>query len=381
MNYLADSILTVVDCSKISKDAIEDLFMNSRDRLRDVELKSEIEKELEKVIHDHPGLKQLKERRRRERLSDRLGESKPLKDVLDKVLKKSSTLAQLLKHGKLLHTPFNLTGVDVEEEFKGNYYPDYFDLRSNEYKKCPINQRSKMTYDTDAMNDYFSRTEFPGDFKLCLNGNEYEDYSISLWNGTGTLTIDLPSDISPGEELSFSTEVSDETGFNRFTSDFIIKVLPKVEVDYPPGGKRATGSGSKGKKKKKPLQLQIPNVERVYVDKWEQHNFDKSSALKVYHADEREYDFFVNMDNEWLLSEIKSRFKEEPEIFKAQFEFGMALVGIGMLMEAQTNEVSSSEEPNVLEMIPKVTRAIAPIMLPLINELGTMIEDEVEIEG
>jgi hypothetical protein len=32
-------------------------------------------------------------------------------------------------------------------------------------------------------------------------------------------------------------------------------------------------------------------------------------------------------------------------------------------------------------MIPKVTRAIAPIMLPLINELGTMIEDEVEVEG
>jgi hypothetical protein len=50
-------------------------------------------------------------------------------------------------------------------------------------------------------------------------------------------------------------------------------------------------------------------VERVYTDKWEQHDFDKSSALKVYHADEREYDFFVNMDNEWLLTEIKSRFK------------------------------------------------------------------------
>jgi len=44
--YLSDSLLVVVDCSDFDGRAREDLFMNSRDRLRSGELRSRIEEEL-----------------------------------------------------------------------------------------------------------------------------------------------------------------------------------------------------------------------------------------------------------------------------------------------------------------------------------------------
>lgn len=57
MSYLADSLLIIADCSKFDGRTREDLFMNSRDRLREGELKKEIESKLADLIKKHQGLR------------------------------------------------------------------------------------------------------------------------------------------------------------------------------------------------------------------------------------------------------------------------------------------------------------------------------------
>ena len=47
MGRLAKSLLVIVDCSQLTVAAREDLFMNSRDRLSNGELRKAIEEELE----------------------------------------------------------------------------------------------------------------------------------------------------------------------------------------------------------------------------------------------------------------------------------------------------------------------------------------------
>ena len=64
MGYLTDSLLVVVDCSELLGRSREDLFMNSRDRLRSGSLRKKIENELSELIRNHPGLKALREKRR-----------------------------------------------------------------------------------------------------------------------------------------------------------------------------------------------------------------------------------------------------------------------------------------------------------------------------
>ncbi|MGH2719387.1 MAG: hypothetical protein ACRDJU_12530, partial [Actinomycetota bacterium] len=46
MGYLADSLLVTVDCSEIEGETREDLFMNSRDRLRDNAISDDLVKQL-----------------------------------------------------------------------------------------------------------------------------------------------------------------------------------------------------------------------------------------------------------------------------------------------------------------------------------------------
>jgi hypothetical protein len=89
LSYLSDSILVIVDCSKLTGRAREDLFMNSRDRLSGGELRTEIERTLEDLLKNHDGLRALKERRRREEIEAKLDDSKPLEDILESLLKRS----------------------------------------------------------------------------------------------------------------------------------------------------------------------------------------------------------------------------------------------------------------------------------------------------
>ena len=56
MSYLADSIFILADCSNFDRKTTENLFMNSRDRLRSNDIKKEIETELELLVKTHPGL-------------------------------------------------------------------------------------------------------------------------------------------------------------------------------------------------------------------------------------------------------------------------------------------------------------------------------------
>lgn len=89
MSYLNDSILVIADCSKFERRVQEDLFMNSRDRLRDsVAIRYEIENQLEDLVKNHPGLRALREQRRREEIEDKLKDSKPLAEVLENIIKK-----------------------------------------------------------------------------------------------------------------------------------------------------------------------------------------------------------------------------------------------------------------------------------------------------
>ena len=127
MGRLDDSILVMVDCTQLSGRAREDLFMNSRDRLRHGELRDEIERELEILIRDHPGLRALRERRRNEEIQERVGRAQPLEDAIRSILKSSPSLSSLFLTGTRLANPFKSRQVAAEERvYRGKLHPTYY---------------------------------------------------------------------------------------------------------------------------------------------------------------------------------------------------------------------------------------------------------------
>jgi hypothetical protein len=108
--------------------------MNSRDRLSAAPLRHAIEDELEVLLKHHEGLRELKERRRREELEESLKDSKPLEEVLEKLIRHSPSLSQLFLLGDHAANPFKPKTVQSQEKrFEGKRYPTYFRFKGKEY--------------------------------------------------------------------------------------------------------------------------------------------------------------------------------------------------------------------------------------------------------
>lgn len=385
MSYLADSILILVDCSKMEKRKQEDLFMNSRDRLSGGPLQDEIEQQLEDIIKNHQGLRALRERRRREDIEDKLQDSRPLADVLKNIIKKSPSLSSLFTQGVRIKNPFNFAGVTEKGKFKGREFPTYFKL-VKEYtkekpKSCPINnKRFRVQFETDAENDYFNRDKEPGELTLKINGKSIEDYSLNLWNGLATLNIGLPASVKIGDILCLRTEVIDISRIEPFPNEFCIKIEEQQERNGGDNGERKKPSSKeRGEDRQKPTYLDIPNAWEVRRNEWGKHNFDEKSALRVVDAgEETGYDFYINMDNVYLQIEIKENIKIDHKLLEARFKYGMVLLGISLLdFEEKKKKVKKTtpqekEDVSIFEKISQFSRAISPMLLPMISSLGDL---------
>lgn len=382
MSYLADSILVIVDCSKFERRIQEDLFMNSRDRLRDgVAIRYEIENQLEDLIRNHPGLRALREQRRREEIEDKLQDSKPLAEVLENIIKKSPSLSKLFLEGVRIRNPFNLVDVKTKKEFNGKRFPTYFrickEYSKNNPKNAPINRRFRVQFETDAENEYFNRDREPGQFSIFFDNHIIKDFSLNLWNGLATLTVAIPDNVRVGDVLLFRTETMDNSRIEPFYNEFYVKIASPEKGGGGPGGKRKEppGKDESEETRKMPSRLALPNIIelRKTDEKWLRHFKEDEDALSVKDTGENGYDFYINLDNVFLQTEIKGSPKIDPRLLEARFKYGMVLLGISLLEHFEKKEIETQRNGlSIYDEIFSVSKAVSPILLPMISSLGDL---------
>ena len=398
MQRIEDSILVIVDCSQISGRAREDLFMNSRDRMEQGEFLKRIERELESVIYESPLLRDLRNKRREDDLKNKLEDSKPFQEVLESILKKSPSLSSLFSGKGPLPNPFKPFKTKDLTTFRGRSYPSYFRFKQMPYGKdllrtTPANMRSRISFETDVTNDYFTREPYGGKFRLqsLNNGLPNEPLpsnSLNLQNGTATLNLALPEGAKVGETFRYRAEVSDDTLAKPFENYFLVTVKP---AQKPRGGRtdRPGVEGNENGGKNSRLEgLQMPDSILVYEADWSDYGFDRLSALKAVHDPPKDDEnsgrhmYYLNMDNLYLKTELKNT-KEHPEILKARWKYGMVLIGMALLRERKEpdNEPddgfrTGGEAASPYDCVYEATAAIAPVLLPLIAHLGSLSESE-----
>jgi hypothetical protein len=413
LSYLADSILVIVDCSRFSGRAREDLFMNSRDRLSGGELRQELEAVLEDMLKQHPGLRSLKEQRRREETEERFADSKPLENILENLLKKSQTLASLFLRGERASNPFKIVKVQEEDKpYQGKTYPTFFKFQGKEYghvlhRETAKNMRSRIPFETDTVNDYFSRSIDTGTFFLWreVDGERQQvpNYVGPIpQNGTATLSVPLPDECSPGEEIHFLAVVTDPTRLEAFENRFVVKVRPAAEPSGGSGPRPPKPPGPKpGPDRDATSGITLPKIIKVHEAEWKKQSppFDKQTALRIKDAGADEpngggngngeekatlYDFYVNMDNLYLRSEMKPA-SADSELLRNRFIYGNVLLGLALLhqeeldkktqREGQAEEGGDKDEEthvNIEDRVAQFTRAVAPVLLPMVESLGSL---------
>ena len=413
-SYLRDSLLVIVDCSDLSGRAREDLFMNSRDRLSGGELRSKIEKTLEVMLKDNKILRMLKERRQREQRDSKIDDSKPLEDMLKSILKKSPTLSQMFLQGTRISNPFKTVEVQAHDQpYKGKRHPTFFKFKGKNYgfvlrHDCHIDMRVRVTFESDVVNDYFGREIDKGEFALfsVIDDNKtlYKEFTLNMQNGIATLNLELPSSCAVGDELHFEALVKDRTLIEPFENSFVITVREAVTSKQGKSPtRRKPPSKEKGSEREMPLGIQLPRNTKVYENPEEGHKgwhdmtppFDKYSALGIIHAGDSDedsengqdiYDFYINMDNVYLKNEQKN-VNRDPVAMNACFLYGMILFGIALIHDELKTKKSQedreednnlqSDEINIERKVENFTKAVAPILIPMIDNLGNL-EDDIE---
>ena len=365
LDYISNSTLVSVDCTKLSERIREDLFHGSRDRMRECEERNRLYDRIATYLKDHQGLKEINARRRSEKMSKAISEEETA-NLFQDLIKDDPTLAELFQIGHKIKVPRGL--IPDPEEFKGNSFPTYFRMykepKTGLVRHCPKNRRCKIIYETDAENDYFSRTKDPG--RIEVEGTPIMS-SIHLWKGRATLTFELPEHSNPGDTMIVKVEVTDIFRVDPFFSSFKIQ----VEEEAPPqerGGKPKTGA----------LFTGLPKIKEVRRDEWAKWNFTAKSALLLKSGgddDHDELDIAVNMDNIFLNNEKAKRKNLDPQIINYWFKYGLCLHALGMIYNQKNNpeyEEPDSENSNssVFETIKSVSEGLAVTIIPVIAHLS-----------
>lgn len=400
MGNLQKSLLVVLDCSLLRDRSHEMLFMNSRDRLSDAPLAHAIQKELADVLHEHEGLRALRERRRREEAERTLEQARPVEEVLQNLIRKQPSLSALFLWGEHASNPFSLVDKPTKE-YVGHLHPTEFRFKGRPYgevliRDSHLGEKSRITFETDVVNDYFTRTANRGIASVTCGHNGSPaafDMNLNLRDGFAHLNITLPPEAKPGDSLELAISVTDPTLVEPFVNRAVLRVRPAHH--HPPGPprppRRRPEEQGNGRTEKRPGGIALPEIEDVYKESWESRGMTEDSGARAVQVDETAagqpvYKFYVNQDNRFLLAEIKGS-RDVPEVLRARYRFALVLAGLGALRAvdaSEDKERSDSEESPRLDAedaVRIVTDALAPVILPLIASLGALTPHDLDEEA
>ncbi|WP_338359821.1 hypothetical protein [Yeosuana marina] len=344
LNLLKNHLLIHVDCTNMKYDFRKELFMASRDRLKSGDEVNYLRSYLASQLSKADGrLSEIEKKRRQAVDIDTSSNTSDLLKNFSKNLPLDSDLMKLLndtfkldlkKEKKSKQEKKQSKNEKVESPFDPQRYPSMFKIDTkndgiHEVAKIPLNGEKTIKFSTDVENDYFDRTDDPGELQLSILGIKSNDLfggdapgepkePSELFNviksspNKGTIKISL----NPKETLKVGDAVQMQVSLTApgedFNEIFWVKIAdketkkeeaPKVEDDNE--------------------SLGLPNMVFAYEDKegkgenaisWDDVETATSldMDIKTVMAPEAQGDnlnaIFINMDSS-VLKTFKSKYK------------------------------------------------------------------------
>ena len=256
-----------------------------------------------------------------------------------------------------------------------------------------LDSRTRLTFETDAADDYLFRDLDRGALRVLLvRGDQEEEITGYTYRGPHdgifSLTlISLPAGTNAGDELKYRIEVTDDSRIEAFANDLTLRVQkPTSNTGGGTGKPRKApnaGTGNSGGSS----TLQLPNIKEVREAEWDKYGFNELSALKIINAGQPDgdaagstadvFDFYVNVDNKFLRI-MQKESKDDPKLLRAKFVYALVLVGLAVLQEDHATSKAVAEgggengTPNVEAVVERMTRALGPVLLPMLQSIGSL---------
>jgi len=289
LNLLKNHLLIHVDCTEMKYEFRKELFMASRDRLKDGEETQMLRQYLAKKLGASDGrLAEIQKLRKQAVNVDTSSSTSQLIKDFTRNLPMNSDLMKLLgdtfkldlkKDQKSKKEGIKKAAKEKEEApFQPNRFPSQFKINSKvkgdtEVAQIPINGEKTIKFSTDVENDYFDRTDEPGDLKVGVMSITPNDTEGGTGPGTpreiseifnvnksspnkGTIKISL----NPKDELKVGDAVQMKVSLTAPGGDF--EEIFWVKIADPEKKKEPT---PKEDKDDEPLGL--PNMIFAYQNK------------------------------------------------------------------------------------------------------------------
>lgn len=402
-DYLWNSLLVFLDCTGISTRARETLFMPSRDRLRDSAFRRAVEDALEDKLKTHPKLREIASARRDRERANAPQMAESFRRFLEEMLRRHPQLAGIFGAGlqiKNPHKPLSVVAGDSPREL--HRFPSFFrfknvSLNTAYRREAYLNSQVRLTLETDAEDDYFSRDRDRGTCKL-WHVEAGERVPAKNWKspnlaaGEAHIALALPADAPVGSTVEYEIEITDPSRIDPFLNRVLLAVKPERLVPprppVPPSPTPPTPTPKTGKGAFNDSTLAIPEPIEVEESQWSDHEgFDRETALVIKAApggsdDQIAYDYYVNMGNYHLARAIKATPRKGADM-RRQFKLGMTIIGLSLVHDdAQRVARPTDDDPDragppaIADQVKLMTSAMAPFLIPMVAMLSANAVEE-----
>lgn len=345
MNMLKQHLLIHVDCTHMTYEFRKELFMASRDRMKDGDETQALRRFLAERLSKKGGrLWEIQERRKAAVDIDTSASTQDLLRSFAKSMPLDPELKKMLQQALKVDLKADRPGPEKkkatpkqpkpEEPFKPERFPAFLNLDrkkggSTEVVMVPLGGEKTIKLKTNVENDYFDRVEEPGELKVSL-------LNVASNESTGGSAAGAPKGITDLFNVAKSSPKEGTIKIALSPKKSELKVGDQVQVKVSltaPGGdleelfwvKIAEPEQPKEPKQKEEApddNLGLPELVQVYKEKGERENVADWDAVLEATNESMDYDtvmvpeaegddlkkIFVNMDSRVLI-EYKNRIR------------------------------------------------------------------------
>lgn len=398
--YLSGYLLVNIDCTNIPVYIRDQLFMSSRDRMRNNADYRTLKYEVARELKDHNILRQINERRREEKIFQNPKDEEFLKKVMSKLLRKNEEISKLLGlNGTIVSNITKTIKKKIMKKgdvFKSKRFPTFIKFRkleSGNIKMLPQNGECKLFLETDVEDEYLIRPQDNGELKITFeklhlgkgsgggegkNENfEEEIFDVNVVGpskGQIKLRIKNKKKLPVGTTIPLNIELASPDGPHTLTAF--------IKIDNPIGK-------TKEKDVKTPITYSLPKIIQVYKEMkkviecaiWNDpdYNWTGRDICKIFPSGNEKYlvdAVAINMDADVLHNYIRRRKLTDKNIehTKRLYQIGTYLISLILYFQISNRENIEDKE----DLLSYLMKGVGKIILQVI--INEEIIKEVEKE-
>ena len=384
---LKDRVVIIVDASNLSETAHNDVWKGDRENIRATEIGQIYTDEVTKIIAGSEYLKELQQRIAREEMENLTQEGQT--SLFQGLVDNDPSIAQLLPGGLTVTLPGNIgRGGHEPEEYQGNYSPTFLNLIGRSVRQngaeIAVNGRRRVLFETDVVNDYFTRPDNRGRVFTMGLDNKFS-YTGSLYNGRLTMTFEaLPNKVVPGEEISATVALLHDSIPEPVTEQLTLRVVaerkPASPGSHPPkpnnDDEEDETTISRGLPPTKWLTRDGRSIGEDETDPWPD-DFTDQDGGKVEDLGDEQKVYSINYDNAHFRRFLDNERDDlSKKVIAEQYRVGMLVLMMGLeyaYSAMEQSEIKTQLDENIDEIRRLAAQGAATVVMSIAKTLPTII--------